>query len=712
MADRTDNTRNHIHGDAPGMVVQAGSIENLTMTGTLASSSIRPGMLPPDVPLFTGRVDELMDLDSSLKAVPATAVVISAIAGSGGMGKTSLAVHWAHRVRDHFPDGQLHVNLRSYDTSAPLTPDQALDGFLRTLGVPGSAIPQDLDGKTGLYRSLLAGRRVLVLVDNAAHVDQVRPLLPNNPTCLVLVTSRNLLSGLVARDGARRITLGQLPLGEAISLVRRIIGPTRADAEPHATTELARRCAGLPLALRIAAERVAARPSHRIADVVAELAGRHRLDALVVKDDDATTVRTVFGWSYHSLPEAAARLFRLLGLHPGPTISTHTAAALAGTTLAEVRPLLDTLTNGHLLTEIEPDRFQFHDLLRDYAAERANEVDSQADRTSALRSLLTWYLHTAHPADCLLYPDGWHMPLDFPAPSLAPLAFDTRSEALRWCDGEITNILAASRLAADQGHHDLAARLPCAVSVYLALRARNADAVIASEIALAAAQRLGDPNLELGALTGLGDALFRAGRIEDCTAVNLRQLFLARRLGNVRQEAGALHQLGLARKAEGELDVAVRYFQAALPLYRAIGNHRGEALMLGFLGDTCRQHAQFDRALDYLHQSLTIMRENDNRWNEAICLRWLGEAHVDLGQPAEAAHWFTRSAEIYRELDDRYETARTLHILGDIYGGSGHVDLAREAWQGALVRYDEMHLPEAAELRAKLTAGKGRGLVG
>ncbi|MEJ2857520.1 MULTISPECIES: ATP-binding protein [unclassified Saccharothrix] len=709
MADTTDNTRNHVHGDVPGMVVQAGSIENLTVLGTSSAPPLRPNALPPDVSLFTGRTEELENLDSSLGGGPETAVVISSIAGSGGMGKTSLAVHWAHRVRDRFPDGQLHVNLHSYDTSPPSTPDQALDGFLRALGVSGSAIPQDLDGKTGLYRSLLAGRRVLVLVDNASHVDQIRPLLPNTPTCLVLVTSRNLLSGLVARDGARRIELRQLPLDEAVSLLRRIIGPARADAEPDATTELARRCAGLPLALRIAAERVAARPRHRIADIVAEVAGRHRLDALAVKDDEATTIRTVFGWSYHSLPADAARLFRLLGLHPGPTISTHTAAALSGTTLGGVRPLLDTLTNGHLLTEVEPNRFQFHDLLRDYAADRAGELDSQADRTAALRRLLTWYLHTAYPADCLLYPDGWHMPLDFPAPSLAPLRFDTRAEALRWCDAEIANILAAARLAADHGHHDLAARLPRAVSVYLALRARRSDAVTAGEIALVGANWLGDPNLELDALTGLGDALFQAGRLDECTVVNLQQLVLARRLGNVRHEAGALHELGIVYKAKGKLDVAVEHFQAALPLFRAIGNHRGEALMLGFLGDVCRERAQFDEALDYLHQSLTIMRDNDNRWNEAVCLRWLGQVHADLGQHAEAVDWFTRSAEIYEALDDRYETARTLHALGDTHREAGNLGLARTAWREALALYDELHMPQAAELRARFSAREGGG---
>ena len=350
-----------------------------------------PRQLPPAIPSLVGRAHELVTLTRILDEPTerSAAVVISVITGTAGVGKTALAVHWAHRVQGHFPDGQLYVNLRGYDPGPPMTPNQALDGFLRALDVPAGKIPASVAERAALYRSLLDGRRVLVILDNANTAEQVRPLLPGSPDCLAVVTSRSLLSGLVVRDGAHRVRLTPLPLAEAIVLLRQIIGAARVDAELNTAAKLARQCAYLPLALRIAAERVASHPCRTLADLTEELANeRDRLDMLVAGDDDTTAVRVVLSWSYQALPPETARVFRLLGLHVGPDISVPATAALASITTPRARQLLDFLTGVHLVEETGHDRYRFYDLLRLYAAERAATEETDHERDNAVRRLL------------------------------------------------------------------------------------------------------------------------------------------------------------------------------------------------------------------------------------------------------------------------------------------------------------------------------------
>lgn len=383
--------RNEANVVTAGAVVQADSIGQVSLSSAPVDVP-RPAQLPPDVSSFTGRVEDLATLDSlfghgrSAAGPGPMAVVITTIAGAGGIGKTALAVHWAHRVRSGFPDGQLYVNLRGYGPGPAMSPGHALDGFLRALGMPGEAVPTDVAAMTASFRSLVADRRVLVILDNAVTADQVRPLLPGTPTCAVVVTSRNKMSGLVAHDGARRVTLDQLTPREAGQLLRDVIGPSRADAEPGAVAELGRFCDFIPLALRVAADRVAARPHLRISGLVRDLAEEHRrLDVLSTGDDDPTTLRSVFSWSYRTLPPETARAFRLLGLHPGFTISTAAAAALTGTATADAGRHLDALAGVHLLTEVDRQRYQVHDLLRAYAAERAAADEPPVERQVALR---------------------------------------------------------------------------------------------------------------------------------------------------------------------------------------------------------------------------------------------------------------------------------------------------------------------------------------
>jgi DNA-binding SARP family transcriptional activator len=418
---------------------------------TVPAAHVIPRQLPPDVSHFTGRAAELDRLDALLgtsgTGMPAT-VVITAINGTPGVGKTSLAIRWAHQMASRFPDGQLYASLRGHAAVGPADPLNVLARFLRDLGIAPGRIPGDLDEAAALYRSLLDGRRVLIVLDNAASSGQVRPLLPGAPDCAVIVTSRSRLPGLGARDGAAQVTLAPFLPDEAAMLLRRILGAQRADAEPSAVAAIATKCAFLPLALRIAAERAIARPRQTLAALAAQLAAaRDRLDVLAADDDPATSVRTVFSWSYQALPAGTARMFRLLGLHPGPDIAIPAAAALAATGTAEAQRLLEALVGVHLLEEATAGRYRFHDLLRAYAAERAATDESPADRAAAHRRVLTWYLHTADTAGGLLAPGRRRVPLDPPSPQCRPLALTGYEQALEWCDAEHAGVVACVRSA-------------------------------------------------------------------------------------------------------------------------------------------------------------------------------------------------------------------------------------------------------------------------
>jgi NB-ARC domain len=526
-------TRNTLSGSADN-VVQARDIQGGVHFHQPSVPSLpAPRQLPTDVTFFTGRDAELGTLDALLDRGEPAAVVISAIAGTGGMGKTSLAVHWAHRVRERFPDGELYVNLRGYDPGPPVTPGQALDGFLRALDVPAKKIPRDVDAQAGLYRSLLAGRRMLVVLDNAATPGQVRPLLPGSATCVVVVTSRNQLSGLVARDGAHRLTLNVLPPEDAVTLLRCAIGPDRVDAEPAAAAKVARHCDYLPLALRIAAKRAATRTHLRLADLAEELAVEHdRLDVLTTDDDEVTGVRAVFSWSYRTLAPEAARVFRLLGLHPGPDLGVASAAALVGSTTTAVRRQVAALTSAHLLTETRRDRYQFHDLLRAYATERAALDESPGECANATHRVLAWYLHTAHAALYALYPQHPEIPLDPLTVTCQPLTFTHRDQALQWFDTEHANLMAAIRLAADVGQYTIAWQLPNAMDAFLGWRYHWADRLTVHQLGLAAATHIHDQRGETWALGHLSEAHLEIGQFEEAFPLLLRGLSVARETGD------------------------------------------------------------------------------------------------------------------------------------------------------------------------------------
>jgi tetratricopeptide (TPR) repeat protein len=571
---------------------------HIQRTGIPPSS--RPRQLPPSPTVFTGREAELEQLDALIADAageqPSRPVVV--VTGAAGVGKTSLAVHWAHRAQDRFPDGQLHINLRGHHTGPSLTAEQALSSVLRSLGLPGERIPPDVDGMAGAFRSVVAGRRMIVVLDDAAGAEQVRPLLPGSAGCVVLVTSRSRLSGLAARDGARRITLQTLSPAAAESLLREIVGHDRADREPDSIAELSGHCGRLPLALRIAAERVATRPHSSVRDFVGELAAEHRrLDALAADDDEETAVRTVFDASYRALTRDAARLFRLLGLHPGPDIGLPAAAALADAAPEVTRRHLDALIAVHLITEVDRDRFQFHDLLRVYAAECARVDEVRAERDVATRRLFEWYVCTASAGLSVCHPQHLRPPELPPVgqvPAVRPLAFTGADEATWWFTTEHANLMALVRHAHEVEDHTAGWQLPNAIDSFLADHRHQADRRAAHRFGLAAAHRLGHLPAELWSCQRIGDAYSTSQMHQEAMVYFRRAMKVARKLDQ---------QLGNDRTS-GEADLTW-WEQWAIGM-RATGNPARAGGALIVLARGLHRRGRLDCAMIRLRQALEI----------------------------------------------------------------------------------------------------------
>jgi tetratricopeptide (TPR) repeat protein/transcriptional regulator with XRE-family HTH domain len=633
-----------------------------------------PCLLPPDVADFTGRSRHLRQLDALLAAPDggrASAVVISAIAGTAGVGKTALAIHWAHRVRDRFPDGQLYVNLRGYAAGAPLRPIQALTGFLRALGVAAEQVPVELEQAAGLYRSLLADKHVLVVLDNAASPAQVRPLLPGSGGCLVLVTSRDRLAGLVARDGARRLSLEVLEASEAVALLARILGRERVVAEPQAAAELARVCGYLPLALRIAAANLTDQPHRSLAGYLAELQAGDRLAALQVDGDEQAAVRAAFDLSYRRLAPETQRLFRLLGLVPGPDVTAAAAAALAETTLEEAGRLLARLAGVHLLAEHARGRYGFHDLLRAYAADRAHDEDAAAGREAALGRLLEWYLHSADGAARLLYPEKLRLPLPQAATGLPVAAFHDHAGAVAWLDAERANLVAVVQHAADQGPRPAAWLLADTLRGYFGLRVHAVDWLAVAEAGLAAAQADGDLRGQAAAHLSLTDALRCQDRCPQAIAHGTRAVALARRSGWLEGQATTLGSLGSVYWELGRLQEAADHYRQALAIDRQTGWRAGESVRLTNLSVVYRELGRLQEAADHYTEALAIDRELGARGGEAVDLGNLGETYHLLGRFGEALDHLARALALHREVGNREFEADTLRVLAEVHRDVG-----------------------------------------
>jgi len=670
----------------------------LTATARAEPSTNRvPRQLPAHTPHFVGRGPE-MDRLSAL-ADGLTTVVISAIDGTAGIGKTALAVHWAHRAASRFPDGQLYVNLRGFDPNRePMAPSEALRGFLGAFDVPAERVPAAPDAQAALFRSLLAGRKVLVLLDNARDADQVRPLLPGASTCHVVITSRNRLPSLVAWEGAVPLSLDTLGTEEARALLTGHIGDGRTAAEPDAVDDLITRCARLPLALAIVAARARFNPQFPLRAFADELADqRTLLDALDI-GDELTSVRGVFWWSYRHLGERAARMFRLLGVHPGPDISWHAAASLAGVSRADARAVLGELTAAHLLTEHRPGRYAFHDLLRAYAAEQVDE----AECGPALLRVFDHYTRTAVTASMVLHPlrDGIVLPP--PVPGADPEQPTEHAEGWAWFETEEPVLDAVVALARERGFNQYAWQLPWASALYVSRLGRWEDFRQQQRAALAAAEDLGDLEAQGRIHHMVGHANVQLRQFDEA-GHHLRQAMeLYRRLGDVPGEARAHRGLGLMYELLSDDEQALVHVRAALALFQEVGHLAGQASALNGVGFYLDRLGRPEDALTHCEQALALHQEMGDRPGAASTLDSLGTVHHHLADYPRAIDAFRRSIALLDDLGDRYEQAASLDRLGDTHLAAGDQASARHSWELALDLFEQLGNPGADELRRKL----------
>ncbi|MFI6098976.1 BTAD domain-containing putative transcriptional regulator [Lentzea sp. NPDC051213] len=601
-----------------------------------------PRQLPADLARFTGRTDDLARLDRLLPTGTAgQAVVISAIAGSAGVGKTALAVRWAHRVRDRFPDGQLAVNLRGYDREEPVTPHDALGQLLRGLGLGSKEIPDETEQRIGAYRSLLADRRVLVLLDNARAAEQVRPLLPAGGRSVVVITSRSDLRGLVALNDAKVLKLGVLPLDEAVQLLEKVIGADRAGAETEAVTELARLCACLPLALRIAASMLAGEPHLGVRDLVDQLRTGDRLAELEIGGDQEAAVRAAFDLSYTALAPEERRMFRVLGLSPRADFTPMSAGALLGVPSPQALKLLRTLARAHLVEEHAPQRFAQHDLLRLHARERAAAEETADLRRDAVVRFLDHHLHSVDNAERAIRPNRHEKTLTEREAVVETVELGDRLVALTWCRQEHDLLIELCEFALAEEHLEHAWKLPYSMLGYLQILGSTDEYLRIYTIALSAARRLRDRHAEAVALHTLGVAHKNMRHYEDALRVLLQALRIRREIGDDRGVAVTEAELASTYLWQGRRDEALRHYRESVEQWQIVGNDTGRATSMNSLARSLIGRGDHAGAITVANAALAALDPGSSAMPAARDT--LAQAYAGLGDLDEAVR-------VYRDL--------------------------------------------------------------
>jgi tetratricopeptide (TPR) repeat protein len=754
-SDNRTDISNDFSGRAEA-VVQAGSIAGgIHLHPAQPAPAAPPHELPPDVHAFTDRVEQLAQMDlllTSTLGTPSTAaVVISAVSGTAGVGKTAFATHWAHRVSDRFPGGQLYVNLRGYGPDHVVSAHEALASLLRSLGIASPDIPLELDDRAARFRSLAAGRRMLVVLDNARSAEQVRPLLPGTSSCLVLVTSRDTLPGLVSRDGARRMNLDLLPQEQAIDLLRILIG-ARVDDEITAAHALVLHCARLPLALRIAADLASSSPDTSLGELVENLADEQgRLDLLDAGADPYTAVRAVLSWSYRGLPPDEARTLRLLGLHPGRDFTTASAAVLMETTPARARHLLDRLVRAHLVERTRTKRYQMHDLLRVYAADLVAQEEPPAAQESAMRRLFDFFLQTTSAAMTVLFPqEDDRRPVVPRAGKPGALAnFTAEEEAAQWLEAERPTLLAIAARTTESTWAIYASTLSSLLYRFLDIRGHFDDAVTLHTYAVAASRQQGDPAAEGCALHNLGTVYQRLGRYQESVThleqalkatqrssrgsteaqvesdLGLTLLLLGRyesalaHLGRALQlfkeqtdltgQGQTLNNIGLAYFRQERFAESLDHLQRSLVLFRTTEDRPRQGYALNDIGVIYQKTARHSEALDFHQEALLTARETGDRALEAAAFNALGNTHRGLATEESVLDFHNKALAIAQEIGDRYEEAQALEGLANADEELGHDGEARRRRQEALTIYIDLGSPDTKRLRRILAEQERRG---
>jgi DNA-binding SARP family transcriptional activator/tetratricopeptide (TPR) repeat protein len=701
------------------------------------SASPVPHQLPLDIRGFTGHDGLLRALDDATGRDPAGANVV-VLSGMPGVGKTTLAVHWAHRNRGRFPDGQFYLNANAFGTGPDVEPFRALGRFLAALGLAADTVPGDLDGRRDLWNDLLADRQVVLVLDNVRTTEQVRPLIPTTGPCVTLVTSRNRLRGLSIREGARCLTVPPLPTADSATLLTAAIGAARASAEPDGVRELVRLTGGLPLALRIVGEHVAERAQVPVADLAEEFSG-HLLGS--DGDDEEARLETVIGWSFDALEPADARLFRLLGLFPGATVSAEAVAAMAGEPPPTVHARLRGLARAHLISHDTIGRFRMHDLLRRYATERADEEPAEC-RRAAVRRLLDWYVWSMVDAARILAPDCPRVP-DLIAPhGVTPQTFDTDAAAVAWCGAERANIGPVTRLAIENGWYRPAWQLVGTAHELYDRYGRQDDVLEFCALGLTAARLDGHHDAEMGTLVNQASTFF-AMRDHDRAMESLTAaLRLARESDDPDAQTICLHNLGSVHLATGRTTAAIAAFTEVLAMCRRTGNTVGESSTLHRLGTTCRRMGRYreaatyyadalairtrdqaargqgethaalaalyhetgehERALTHCRQAIdlaTRMRDDVVRCDALITAT---RTELAMGQPEPAVRDAERAVEISTEIGDAVRRAQALVALAESSAVTSGPPAAAAIRAEAMTSLDALPTTTAEELRVRL----------
>ncbi len=681
------------------------TLDSELMRYRLGAEPLIPRQLPADLRVFSGR---RRDLKALYELVPEAldterSTSIASIEGMGGVGKTTLAVHFAHEVGERFSGGQVYLNLRGYGPGDPVEPATALETMLASVGVPADRIPAGVDGRAATWRTYSAGRRMLILLDNAASTEQIRPLLPG-PGCLVLVTSRWQLQALVATHGARRVALEELPDEDAIALVASTIGLERVTEDPDATERFVRYCGGLPLAIRILAVRAAQFPDLGLREFVRLLeAEQDRLGSFDLADGDETNIRAVFSYSYRALDDRAARLLRLLGLPTGGDFSVPVAAAVAGVDIAEAHQDLAKLASAHLIARSRPGRYQFHDLIRAYAAELSAKVDGPEVREEVLDRLLHASMASALNASRLLRPERHYRLVKPGRFAGAGLRFGHHDQALDWFDEECGNLIAAVNVAYRERRHRECWQLAWLLQSFFIVRARLEDWRSVFDAGLRAAREAGDRPGEAAMLSGLGVACGVARQYEE-SSVYLKQVVeLQRLVGDREGEARALYNLTLASRHGGSQH-AWEYGTRALRCIREHNVGAGmEADALQALGDICSGDGRYEQALDLADQALAL-RAHALPDEARFAFHTKGIALVGLGRGGEGIACMRQAVEMFFAHGELYEAADVLAQLGGIQLRLGDPAAARECWLRSVRVLTELSHPDAEDVRTKLAS--------
>ncbi len=694
---------------APGPLAATLDAPALATPAPSEPARVVPRELPMGVRDFTGRSGELRALTRLLDEfgdrVPG-APLITVIGGTAGAGKSALAVHWAHQTASRFPDGQLYMNLRGFDPSGkPVPPEQAVRTLLDALQATAGPIPAGADAQAGLYRSLLSGKRMLVVLDNARDAEQIRLLLPSSPGCMVLITSRRQLRGLVACENAHYLPLDLLSGTEAHEMLSRRVGAARLAAAPQVTAELIGMCARLPLALAIAAARISARPRLGLDTFAEELRdARIRLDALDT-GEAASSIRTVFSWSYHALSAPAARMFRLLGLYPGPGISAPAAAGLAGLDDGRAGLALDELVSANLLAEPASGRYVLHDLLRDYAAERVRACDSEDERRAAIRRVLDHYLLTAYAAALFSVRHDQLPHLLETSAGVTGVVLADHEQARAWYQAERPAVSAAVSLAADTGFSTHAWQLAWSIGVLPEQWAYWQERITIGQIALAAAEQAGDELGQAYAHRQLGRALCTGGRQAEASDNFQRALALFSGCGERISQAETGLNLAGAFSALGRSAQALTLSQRSLEVFQEAGHGTGQARALNDIGWYYLLVGNYEQGLAACHEAIVFNShagDPELQRVQAATLDSIGYAHHHLGHYSAAIASYREAFRVAQLVAlDKLQTM-VLDHLGDTYLAVADATAARDAWKQALAIIGDHRHPCAGELRAKI----------